>query len=306
MLLNRKSPMDTSVHRQNVEVLLDKINGAEAILVGAAAGMSASCGFDFFYHNDALFERYLGDFHRKYGFVGAFNGFYYRYPSPEAHWAFLARMGYMEYECPTGKPYYDLMRLLSGKNFHIMTTNQDFQFTRVVPEEKLSAIQGDSRYYQCSRRCHDAIYWNKEMVYEMNRAIDENLCIPAELIPRCPRCGAEMEPWVRGYTFLEGEKYRDEYRKIQEFLTANQERKILFLELGVGRMTPMFIQEPFWNLTYSLPQAYYITINPKDALLPQELSQKGWAIQEDIAAVLRDAVTVVEKEEGKNGSTAEK
>lgn len=115
-----------------------------------------------------------------------------------------------------------------------------------------------------------------------------------------------MEPWVRGYTFLEGEKYRDEYRKIQEFLTANQERKILFLELGVGRMTPMFIQEPFWNLTYSLPQAYYITINPKDALLPQELSQKGWAIQEDIAAVLRDAVTVVEKEEGKNGSTAEK
>lgn len=144
------------------------------------------------------------------------------------------------------------------------------------------------------------------MVYEMNRAIDENLCIPAELIPRCPRCGAEMEPWVRGYTFLEGEKYRDEYRKIQEFLTANQERKILFLELGVGRMTPMFIQEPFWNLTYSLPQAYYITINPKDALLPQELSQKGWAIQEDIAAVLRDAVTVVEKEEGKNGSTAEK
>ena len=53
--------------------------------------------------------------------------------------------------------------------------------------------------------------------------------------------------------------------------------------------TPMFIQEPFWNLTYALPKAYYITVNPKDALLPQELSQKGWAIKEDIAAVLQDA-----------------
>ena len=82
---------------------------------------------------------------------------------------------------------------------------------------------------------------------------------------------------------------KEEYRKINEFLTANQNKKILFLELGVGRMTPMFIQEPFWNLTYSLPQAYYITINPKDALLPQALSQKGWAIKEDIAAVLQDA-----------------
>lgn len=87
-----------------------------------------------------MFQKYLGDFHKKYGFIGAFNGFYYHYPSPEARWAFLARMGYMEYECPTGQPYYDLMELLKGKNYHIMTTNQDFQFTRVVSEEKLSAI----------------------------------------------------------------------------------------------------------------------------------------------------------------------
>lgn len=102
-----------------------------------------------------------------------------------------------------------------------------------------------------------------------------------------------MEPWVRGYTFLEGKKYKDEYRKINEFLEENKEKKILFLELGVGRMTPMFIQEPFWNLTYSLPQAYYITINPKDAILPQALSGKGIAIKEDIASVLSDAVALI-------------
>ena len=113
------------------------------------------------------------------------------------------------------------------------------------------------------------------------------------MIPRCPKCGAEMEPWVRGYTFLEGKKYKDEYRKINEFLEENKEKKILFLELGVGRMTPMFIQEPFWNLTYSLPQAYYITINPKDAILPQALSGKGIAIKEDIASVLSDAVALI-------------
>ena len=282
-------------HLQNVRMLAEKIDTAEAILVGAAAGMSASCGYNFFYQNDEMFQKYLGDFHKKYGFVGAFNGFYYHYPSPEARWAFLARMGYMEYECPTGQPYYDLMKLLQGKNYHIMTTNQDFQFTRVVPEEKLSAIQGDSRYYQCSRRCHDQIYDNRETVYAMNEAIDENLCIPSEMIPHCPKCGAEMEPWVRGYTFLEGAKYREEYRKINEFLEQNKEKKILFLELGVGRMTPMFIQEPFWNLTYSLPQAFYITVNPKNALLPGEIEKKGLAIREDIAVVLRDAVRLREE-----------
>ena len=291
-----------NAYQKNARTLLDKLNSAEAILVGAAAGMSASCGYNFFYQNDAIFQKYLGDFHKKYGFTGAFNGFYYHYPSPEAHWAFLVRMGYMEYECPTGQPYYDLMELLEGKNYHIMTTNQDFQFTRVVSEEKLSAIQGDSRYYQCSRRCHDQIYYNKDMVYAMNAAIDENLCIPAKMIPRCPKCGAQMEPWVRGYTFLEGAKYKDEYRKINEFLEKNKEKKILFLELGVGRMTPMFIQEPFWNLTYSLPKAFYITINPKDAILPREIEQKGLAIKEDIALVLQEAVRV-KKEENKEGKS---
>lgn len=184
--MQMKQPVMKDVHSRNIRVLVDKINDSDAVLVGAAAGMSASCGFNFFYQNDAMFRKYLGDFHKKYGFVGAFNGFYYHYPSSEARWAFLARSIYMNYECPTGQPYYDLMELLRGKNYHIMTTNQDFQFTRVAPEEKLSAIQGDFRYFQCSRRCHDRIYYNKDMVYAMNDAIDENLCIPSEMIPRCP------------------------------------------------------------------------------------------------------------------------
>lgn len=63
------------------------------------------------------------------------------------------------------------------------------------------------------------------------------------------------------------------------------------MELGVGRMTPMFIQEPFWNLTYNLPNARYVTINPKDALLPDQLKSKGLAIHDDIAAVLNVALT---------------
>ena len=297
-MLTGQNTAVNDVRFRNIKTLVDKIQDADAILVGAAAGMSAACGYNFFYQNDEIFEKYLGEFGRKYGYTGAFNGFYYRYPSWEAHWAFLARMSYMEYECETGKPYYDLMELIRDRNYHIMTTNQDFQFTRVVPEEKLSAIQGDSRYFQCSRRCHDEIYYNKEMVYAMNDAIDENLCIPPDMIPRCPKCGAEMEPWVRGFTFLEGKKYKDEYRKINEFLEENKEKKILFLELGVGRMTPMFIQEPFWNLTYSLPRAFYITINPKDAILPQALVGKGIAIKEDIASVLRDAVALSKKDTG--------
>jgi len=99
-----------------------------------------------------------------------------------------------------------------------------------------------------------------------------------------------MDTWVRSYVFLEGSNYRNELRKYNEYLIQNKDKKILFLELGVGTMTPMFIKEPFWNMTYSLPNAYYITINPKDAVVPQEISTKGLAIKDDIARVLHDAL----------------
>lgn len=53
-------------------------------------------------------------------------------------------------------------------------------------------------------------------------------------------------------------------------------------------MTPMFIQEPFWNLNYNLTKAYYININPKNALMPKELKNKGI----DNPVVLREAVKI--------------
>ena len=280
------------INESDRQVLLTKVQEAEAIVVGAASGMSASAGYTFWYENDKIFHKYFDDFYRKYHFTGTFNGFYHHYRTAEERWAFIARMVHMQYELPTGDVYYDLMELLRDKNYFILTTNQDFQFTRVVPEEKLAAIQGDWRYFQCSRRCHDEIYYNEDQIHKMNEAIQDTH-IPSDMIPRCSKCGAPMEPWVRGYTFLEGKKYKQEYEKLNAFLEENLNKKILFLELGVGRMTPMFIQEPFWNLTYRLPQAFYISINPKDALLPKELKTKGLAIHEDISKILKDTLNMM-------------
>ena len=53
--------------------------------------------------------------------------------------------------------------------------------------------------------------------------------------------------------------------------------------------SPMFIQEPFWNLTLSFPHARYIAVNNKYDFLPKQLEDKGMTIVADIAQVLRDA-----------------
>lgn len=284
--------MNNKNYEEQVRSLMAHIQEADAIVVGAASGMSAAAGYRHYYEHDKDFVDKLGDFEKKYGYRNSFDGFYYRYRTSEERWAFIAKNLCMILDAKTGQPYKDLFEILKDKNYYILTTNQDTQFDRVFPEEKISAIQGDWRYFQCSRRCHDELYDSVKTLHKLKDAIDSELKVPSDMIPHCPKCGAEMEPWVRSWVFLEGKKYREEHSKLNAFLKKNMHKKILFLELGVGRMTPMFIQEPFWNMTYSWPNAFYITINPKDAIVPEELKQKGLAIHEDIARVLADAKTI--------------
>src|SRR5699024_4514027 len=283
--------MQTQQYQDNIDTLKQKIEEAEAIVVGGAAGMSEAIGQSSFYHADENFLKHFGKFADKYGIENMFMGYHYPYPTSEERWAFLATEMKLIHDAEAGRPYLDLMQLLQGKNYFIVTTNQDAQFSKTFPEEKVSPIQGDLRYFQCGSRCHDQVYFNKEQVENMYANI-EGTRIPTELIPKCPKCGHEMEPWVRSYVFLEA---RNELRKYNEFLIKNKDKKVLFLELGVVRMTPMFIKESFWNMTYSFPNAYYITINPNDAVVPRELNEKGLAIKEDIARVLQDALNKEEK-----------
>ena len=232
-----------------IEKLNELINSADAIVVGGAAGMSAASGFKFYYQDDDVFRMLAGGLADKYGFKNMFDGFYDSRLTDGEHWALVLRTIKYIYECETGETYTELAEILEGKDFYVVTTNQDAQFFRVFPNSKITRLQGDWRYFQCKNLCHDEIYYNYDLVMELcDKIVGEAL--PDNLIPRCPRCGAEMAPWVRSREFLEGTDYMREFERYMDFLKANMHRRVLFLELGVGMMTPMFIKEPFMNMVY--------------------------------------------------------
>lgn len=207
--------MNNKNYEEQVRSLMAHIQEADAIVVGAAFGMSAAAGYRHYYEHDKDFVDNLGDFEKKYGYRNSFDGFYYRYRTSEERWAFIAKNLCMILDAKTGQPYKDLFEILKDKNYYILTTNQDTQFDRVFPEEKISAIQGDWRYFQCSRRCHDELYDSVKTLHKLKDAIDSELKVPSDMIPHCPKCAAEMEPWVRSWVFLEGKKYREEPQQAQ-------------------------------------------------------------------------------------------
>lgn len=284
-------------YNQQIQQLVQQIAEADCVVVGGASGLSAAGGGDFYYEDNASYRKYFGPFAEKYHFKGAFAGMMHPWQTREEYWGYLATFLHTTQTAPVRKPYLDLDRLLKDKDFFVLTTNQDTQFVKLYPENKVAEIQGDHRFFQCAACCTDDTWDAVKPVEEMIAAMGGGRKIPTELIPRCPHCGGEAFPWVRGYgNFLQGKKYEEQYEKISRYLLENREKKILFLELGVGRITPMFIQEPFWNLTLGLPRARYIAVNEKYDFLPKQLENKGMTIVADIARVLRDARDVVEKE----------
>lgn len=59
-----------------------------------------------------------------------------------------------------------MKEILINKEFDIVTTNQDTQFSREFPEKDVADIQGDWRYLQCGKHCHDEVYESSKLCDE--------------------------------------------------------------------------------------------------------------------------------------------
>ena len=243
---------------------------AEAIVIGAGAGLSTSAGFTY---AGERFEKYFSDFAKKYGFRDMYSGGFYPYPSLEEFWAYWSRYIYINrYDQPAGKPYETLLRLVQGKNYFVLTTNVDHRFQAAgFEKERLFYTQGDYGLFQCSVPCHQKTYDNEKQVREM-LARQKDMEIPSALVPRCPVCGKPMSMNLRSdNTFVEDEGWHAACARYEAFIAENAGKKVLFLELGVGMNTPGIVKHPFWQMTYRNKNARYACVNLEGAYAPEEI-----------------------------------
>lgn len=265
--------------------LKELIDGADAVVVGAGAGLSAAAGFTY---SGERFEKYFADFEKKYGFHDMYAGGFYPFESPEEYWAYWSRYIFINrYAVPAGKPYEDLLAVLEGKNYFVLTTNVDHRFQAAgFDKTRLFYTQGDYGLFQCSVPCTQKTYDNEAAVREMVAA-QKDMKIPSSLLPRCPICGAPMVPNLRADdTFAEDEGWHAACGRYSAFLAENR-KNVLFLEIGVGMNTPSIIKYPFQRMTYANESARYVCVNLYAAVAPEEIARRSLCIGGDVAEVLQ-------------------
>jgi len=286
------------------EDLRKAIDEADAVIIGAGAGLSTAAGFDY---SGEAFNTYFSDFAKKYRIRDMYSGGFFPFPTQQEKWAWWSRHIWINRYVKAPEPVYDnLLKAVKDKDYFVITTNVDHQFQFAgFEKERLFYTQGDYGLWQCSKPCHNKTYDNYEQVREMVLAqgfeieegtdrllIPENteikMKVPAEMVPRCPVCGRPMEMNLRcDNSFVEDDGWHAASERYEKFIGSHHVNdKILFIEIGVGMNTPVIIKYPFWRMVSQLPNSTYACLNKGEAYAPQEISDKSICIDDDFNNVL--------------------
>ena len=293
----------TGTHEENLLKLKGALKTADAIVIGAGAGLSASAGFTY---SGKRFRQYFFDFEKAFGIRDMYSGGFFPFPDEETRWAWWARHIYFNRYIGAPKPVYQqLLSLVKDKDYFVITTNVDHQFQRAgFDKRRLFYTQGDYGLFQSvdprNQKTYDNEAWVMQAMEAMGFVRNEDgafrlpddrkiaMRLPKALIPSCPDGGGPVTMNLRADdSFAEDEGWQAASRRYADFLDRHQTGPVLYLELGVGANTPVIIKYPFWTMTNANPDAVYACINFGEAYCPQQIRERSICVQGDIGDILQ-------------------
>ena len=292
---------------ERITQLKAAIANADAVIIGAGAGLSTAAGF---VYSGERFERYFSDFGRKYGFHDMYSGGFYPYKTQEEFWAYWSRNIWINrYMHPPKRTYDNLLKLVRDKDYFVLTTNVDHCFQKAgFDKKRLFYTQGDYGLFQCVKPCCQTTWDNEAVIRQMilaqgfgigaqNELILPDgkapaMTVPAELLPRCPNCGRPLTMNLRSDdAFVEGEGWKTAAVEYEAWLAAHQQSRTVYLEIGVGYNTPGIIKYNFWQQVYQNPNAVYACLNLEEDPVPKEMKDQSIVIGGDSDAVIQELLS---------------
>ncbi|MGL4549626.1 MAG: SIR2 family NAD-dependent protein deacylase [Gemmataceae bacterium] len=224
-----------------IERAVEALQSADALLIGAGAGMGVDSGLPDFRGGKGFWNGYppfrghsFADisvsswFHRDpvqaWGFQGHCLNLF-REKQPHEGFALLRRWGE---RFPLG--------------YFVYTSNIDGHFQKAgFPEDRILECHGSIHYLQCARSCSHAI-WSAD---SLRLEVDEATLRCRSDLPLCPRCGYVARPNMVMFSDLEWlwHRYKEQRIRYAQWLRQIEGKKVVAVEIGAGVAIPTVREE---------------------------------------------------------------
>ncbi len=245
----------------------EAIVAADAILIGAGAGMGVDSGLPDFRGPEGFWRAYPPYQRLGLHFSAVANPRWF-VEDPELAWGFYGhRMRLYRRTLP--HEGFGILRRWADRRVHggfVYTSNVDGHFQLDgFADDRVVEVHGTIRAMQCLNGCGVGAFPSES--YEVT--IDETTMRAVRPLPKCPRCGSLARPNILmfGDWAWDSSQSDEQHRRLIDWLRAVSQARTAIVELGAGLAVPTIriMSEDFAER----PGATLIRINPREPEVPE-------------------------------------
>lgn len=277
---------------ENLKKAAEVIAGADCLVIGGAAGLSAVDGLD--YQSEAVLKRefpYLWELGYKSLWQAMWDDA--RWNHAQKWCIHAAEIRWCYYEMPVLKAYRNLLDIVKDKDYFVLSSNIDEQFVKAgFRRDRIFSPQNSMIRFQCSVPCCKDIWDGRDGYYHILEVADlEHVGCTDEMLPFCPHCGAPAAWNMRGRASFIPDEVMALRPAFEKYIEDARDKKVVFMEMGAGFNTPGVIRHGFQRLTRLYPNATLIRFNRDYPIIPEKIRDKGIEIGGDMGEALEKIKT---------------
>jgi NAD-dependent SIR2 family protein deacetylase len=252
--------------QETLQSAAEAIRGAEALLIGAGAGMGVDSGLPDFRGNQGFWNAYPP--YQKLGldFVSLANPRWFR-DDPTLAWGFYGHRLNLYRSTQPHDGFHILRRcaerMKSGA--FVFTSNVDGHFQRAgFTANQVMEVHGAVDWMQCSRGCSGDLFPTDGLLI----SIDQATMRAREPLPACPRCGSLARPNILMFNDWEWDSSRtgEQESRLYDWLRDVGSAPMVVVECGAGTAIPTV--RGFCEEVADHPERKLIRINLREPEVP--------------------------------------